>query len=159
MTQDSGAGGIDRFWPLVMPAAYAVHLAEETWGGPGFVDWMSTHFVADFSLGRFIWINSVAWPTMLAASIMAASAPRWRWLVVPMAVIITINGLLHLGSTLVAGSYSPGLISGIALYLPIGGYALRRVAREAPDPHFGRGVGLGVAIHLLVVALAAGLLF
>lgn len=109
-----------RFWPLLLPGAYLVHLAEEIWGGPGFVNWAARYLSAGFTERQFLFINATAWPAMLIATLAGIYRPSLRWVIITVAVILLINGVLHIGSTIVTTSYSPGVLSGTLVYLPLG---------------------------------------
>lgn len=63
-------------WPLLVPAAYLLHPAEEARGGLGLVRWGAEHLSPEFTPARFAAINAVAWPAMLAATIVAIRRPR-----------------------------------------------------------------------------------
>lgn len=155
--REAGSGeGAGRLWPLLLPGAYLLHLAEEVWGGPGFVAWASRHLSPGFTASRFLAINALAWPAMLAATLVAIRGPGQRWIVVSLATVLLLNGALHLGSTLAFGTYSPGTVSGVLVYLPLGAAALRRGAREAAPGSVGPAVWLGLALHALVAFAAFG---
>lgn len=143
-----------RLWPLLLPAAYGLHLAEEWLGG--FPGWASEHLAPGLTDQRFIVINAVAWPAMLVASIAAIRAPSLRWLIAGLSTILLVNGVLHLGSSAVTGTYAPGVITGTLIYIPLGGWALRRAAREAPAAKTRVGIALGLAAHAVVILVAFG---
>lgn len=145
-----------RLWPLLFPVAYGLHLAEEAWGGPGFVAWAGRHLSEGFTRERFLLINAVAWPAMLAASLAAVFRPSMRWTPVTLAVIVLVNGVLHVASSLATTTYSPGVVTGVLLYLPLGILGLRRAGRETPPATTARAVGLGLALHALVAFVAFG---
>jgi hypothetical protein len=125
-------------------------------GWAGFVDWASRHLSSSFTGRRFIVINAIAWPAMLATSLATIYIPAVRWLVVTLAVILLVNGVLHLGSTFITNSYSPGVISGVLVYLPLASLSLRWAVRECTPAMIAVGIGLGVAIHGLVAFVAFG---
>jgi hypothetical protein len=52
------------------------------------------------------------------------------------------------------GSYSPGLISAVVLYVPLGSLGMIRALNQAPRPQLTSGVVAGVLIHALVFVLA-----
>ena len=154
MTRVGAERVVGRYWPLLLPGAYALHLAEEAWGGPGFVRWAVEHLSPDFTTTRFLLVNVVAWPAMLVASLVASLVPAVRWLVAALAAILLVNAALHLGATIVTRAYVPGLISAVLVYVPVGVACLRRVARESSPSKLALGAALGVAIHAAVVAAA-----
>jgi hypothetical protein len=148
--------GIDRpfprWWPLLFPPTYAVHIAEEYVGG--FPAWSASHLGFQLTTAGFLAINEYAWAGMLCASIAAALAAPVQWLVIPMATATTVNGSAHLIMSIVTRTYSPGLISGTTLWLPLGIVTLRRGYRGFHRGVFWGGVALGVALHGIVVLTA-----
>ena len=68
--------------------------------------------------------------------------------------VLFINGLLHPLSSLVSASYSPGTISGVFLYVPLGFLALKRIILELSVGQRNTGITAGILIHLVVVVLA-----
>lgn len=131
-----------------------MHLAEEAWGGGGFVAWPSDHITRQFTWNRFLTINAVAWPAVLVLSVAALGARRSCWLSVAVAGLLALNGLLHLLGSMVTASYSPGVISGVTVYVPLGAFVLARARLEFPTLELLAAVGLGVAAHGLVAVLA-----
>ena len=144
------------FLPLAYPLAYALHLVEEIGAGEGFVQWIGQHFAPSLSSERFIAINGITWPAMLIASLILLRSGRLRWLFVALAVIVLTNAVLHLGSSAIASSYSPGTVTATLLYLPLGIHTLRTRAMGLPRGEILTGALLGLAVHALVVLAAAG---
>ncbi len=70
---------------------------------------------------------------------------------IAIATVLLVNGLAHIAGTLVTRTYSPGLVTGVVLYLPIAPLVLFRARSQAA---FGRGVAAGVALHGVVMVLA-----
>jgi hypothetical protein len=73
---------------------------------------------------------------------------------IAVATIAAVNALAHLIGTLVTAHYSPGLISGIVLYVPLGSLTLLRAAHQARADVVRRGILAGVAIHAAVFIIA-----
>lgn len=67
-----------------------------------------------------------------------------------LATVVALNGLLHLLGTLLTRSYSPGLVSGLGLYLPLGSLSLIRGARQLGAAALRWGLAAGIGVHALV---------
>lgn len=145
-----------RRWPLLFPTFYALHLAEEYWCGGGFVDWMATTMGANISEPEFLLINGIAWPLILLAALMAIRDERLAWLTISLATIVLINGTAHLLSSIVTGTYSPGMLTGTILYIPLGVFGFRRSNRAASGRRFSTAVAIGILLHAVVVIVAYG---
>ncbi len=137
-------------WLFVV--AYAMHLAEEFFGG--FPEWFA--FIAGEPLPRdaFVIINVTALALMAAAAHAATRRESLGWLAIAIATVVSVNGLAHLLGSLVSAGYSPGLVTGVVLYLPLGMLALLRAWHQVAPAFFWRGVVAGLAAHAVVVVIA-----
>ena len=143
--------------PLVwlFVAAYAMHLLEESFGG--FAEWMAIAIGRPLPIRDFVLINAAGFGVMIAAAALSTRCAALGWLAIGIATLMFVNGLAHLFASLATGTYSPGLITGTVLYLPLGQLALLRAWDQAPAALFGRGVLAGLAAQTVVslVAFAA----
>jgi len=89
----------------------------------------------------------------LASSVRFGAVVSLGWLP-HFSALLFLNGALHLLATAAFATYSPGVVTGALLYLPLGGLALFYLSRLLPSPMFTRAVLAGIAVHA-VVALAA----
>jgi hypothetical protein len=65
-----------------------------------------------------------------------------------LAALILINGLVHIGTCLTIRGYAPGVITGVALYLPISSYAFYRATSTGE-----------LSGYQIVIVIALGLLY
>jgi hypothetical protein len=103
---------------------------------------------------RFLWVNGIAWPLFVALTFLALRRPAWRWFWIALAALVVLNAGLHLLGSLASGSYSPGLITALALYLPLGIATLRFGWRAESPATCTRGIAAGIGIHALVAVIA-----
>lgn len=153
---ETGTGrDLPRFWPLLFPATYVVHVAEETWGG--FPAWASRLSGVGLTEERFLALNVFAFCVMLLANLVAAGFRELRWLMLPFAAAVSLNGLAHLVGSLLSVSYSPGLVTGLLVWVPLGLYTLGRARAVFPRATFWAAVVAGLALHglLLLTVLTA----
>ena len=143
------------WWLLLLPASYLLHIGEELWGGEGFAAWTSRITGAPMSETRFLVVNAVLWPLSAVLTTLGIRKARLAWLPVALATIVTVNAALHTLGTVVTGTYSPGLVTSLLLYFPIGGAALVHGRRAIPAESFRWGVIAGFVVHALVVVIAA----
>jgi hypothetical protein len=136
----------------LLPAAYACHLGEEWFGG--FPEWMARVIGSALPRPAFIAINAIAFGLMVLASRAATRREANGWMGIAIATILLINGVAHLLGSLATAAYSPGLFTGIVLYLPLGSLVLLRAWAQAQEDQFGTGVLAGIALHVLVVVIA-----
>jgi len=120
--------------PLV---AIAAHVFEEfVWPG-GFAEWYR-HYppgrTAKVSTRFLVIVNIVFVALALVPPLFGATTKGYAyWLVV--AAIAGANGLFHLVATVRARKYSPGVVTGVLLYIPlaiVGGCQLIKLSLVAP---------------------------
>lgn len=68
-----------------------------------------------------------------------------------------INGLLHIGQAIAMRRYNPGLLTAIALFLPIGAYAIWQIDLAGGGAWYYHliGIGTAIAIHAAIIAYVA----
>jgi len=69
--------------------------------------------------------------------------------------LLIVNGLSHIGMAVAMRRYNPGLWTSVALFLPVGGYALYRVSMDSHATVSAQALGLGIAlvVHALVLVV------
>jgi len=143
-----------RYWPLLFPATYLIHIAEEYWAGEGFYNWISRVAGGNLTAERFLALNAVAWVVMLTLCLLAAIYPEMRVIVIAFATVTLLNGLAHISGTAITLSYSPGLISGLFVWIPLGAATLYHNHTCTRRAHFNLGVIVGLALHAIVAIVA-----
>ena len=141
-----------RWWPLLLPLSYLLHVGEEWFGG--FDVWSERALGMPIGADRFILLNGIVWPLVAILTVVAVRRPSWSWLLTSIATVLVVNAAFHSLASIVTSTYSPGAITGLCLYLPVGGYALLDGRRRLPPGGFGWAVLLGVAAHVAVVVVA-----
>jgi hypothetical protein len=104
----------------LFPAVYALHIVEEY--GTGFPAWMTRHMHASMDNPGFL-LNNALFMAILLATTAWASLGRSR-----LSAFVFLawasgnlfwNFIFHLVTTLLADSYSPGLVTASLLYYPV----------------------------------------
>jgi hypothetical protein len=143
-----------RWWLLLLPLAYLLHLAEEWWGGVGFAVWTEQALGREVSTTRFLVLNGIVWPLVAALTLAAIRRPAFGWFVAAFSTLVVVNAALHLLGSVATASYSPGLVTGLLLYLPVGGLALRSAHTSLPPERFASAAALGILAHAAVAVIA-----
>ena len=108
---------------LLLPACVMLHVTEEFLFPGGFIDWYKEFrpaLAAGIKPGYIVWINTL----MMAVCILPL---HWglrfvsAWYIV--SAIAAANACFHIIGVVVLKKYSPGVITGVLLYLPLFGYA------------------------------------
>lgn len=136
---------------LFVPA-YLLHVAEEWFAG--FPAWIGR--VADRPLpaAAFLVINGIALVLLITGIRAAVRSDRYGWIAVAVATVALVNTLVHAAGAALTGSYSPGLISAVVFYVPLGSLAIVRALDHAPPVQVARGVIAGLIIHAIVFGVA-----
>ena len=121
----------------LFPPAYAVHVLEQLVAGDG-----------------FLLVNAVGMVLLVAAVRRTCRDEHAGWMAIAIATLAAVNGMAHVSATLVSGRYSPGLISGVVLYIPLAALTLLRAAYQADGSTIGRGVAAGLAIQAAALVAA-----
>jgi hypothetical protein len=127
------------FWMLTL--AYAIHIAEEY-----FMDWRSwTMQISglEMKLHEFAIANAIVIVLGITASIIGFSRPLVSYLFVGLAATNAV--IAHLATTIAKKRFSPGLISSLALFIPLSVWAYYIAEKK----------GL-LTVELLVVSLLGG---
>ena len=136
---------------LFVPA-YSIHLAEEWLGA--FPVWVAQIAGRPVPGTAFVVINAVAMVVLIAAIHAASRDHRHGWMAVAIATIVLVNTVFHVAGAAVTASYSPGLISAVVVYVPLGSLTMIRALDQAPRPEVARGIVAGMLVHALVFVLA-----
>jgi len=101
-----------------------VHFSDELFAGGGFYTYVTSIGGNPVSMTRFGVAVVFALLSMTIASWVARK--RYDWVLLVLAAIIFTNALTHLLESLLTHSYSPGLASGLLIWLPLGSVILYR---------------------------------
>lgn len=141
-------------WAWLFPISYLIHIMEEYWGG--FPAWIARFWGVESSLSNFLSWNGGAWVMMTVGVILVLKTKSYRWLLVSFGTVVLVNGLVHAIASVLTLSYSPGLISGLLLFVPLGAITLKRARANMNRRTFRAGLIVGILMHGVVVLLAFG---
>jgi hypothetical protein len=139
---------------LFIPA-YLVHAGEE-WIF-GFPAWIGSTVGRPLPDTAFLIINGVALVLAVFGLRAAMRADRYGWMAVAVATIMLVNTVAHAAGAALTRSYSPGLISAVVLYVPLGTLTMIRAVDHAPRAQLIRGILAGLLIHAIVFVVAVTL--
>lgn len=115
---------------LAAPVVFTVHVLEEA---PGFVTWVNSHIDRDITQSSF-WIgNFIALLITLAvvffqwiseSKLSALMVLTW------LGFLMVGNAVLHIGAAVIYGTYVPGVVTAILLYLPFSALAIASLLRS-----------------------------
>jgi hypothetical protein len=132
------------FWIWLFPATMVVHVAEEALTAGTFPVWISRVAGVGLTLGEFLVFNAIAFAAVVAGAFLSRSRP---WAVAALGTAMATNVVFHLGGTLLTGTWSPGLASGVLLWIPLAAVALVHTARHARRRDLAIGLVVGFLAH------------
>jgi hypothetical protein len=135
----------DALLVWLFPAAYGCHILEE-WVA-GFPEWI--RHVAGAPLPRitFVAVNGTAMALLCVAARASIRLERHGWMAVASATVVLVDAVLHIAGSLATGIYSPGLLTAVILYVPLGQLLLFRAWYQSNWAMMRRGVLAGLAAH------------
>ena len=140
-------------WCWLYPATYAIHILEEWCGGAGFTAWLTNVAGVELAAEKFLVWNALALLLMAASVPFALRFRHLRWLPLAYGVAFALNALSHLAASLYTVTYSPGLASGLLLWLPLGAWTLLYLKPTLTRRGRRAGLIVGVLMHCAVLLL------
>ena len=136
---------------LFLPA-YMIHVAEEWFAG--FTSWVAQFAGRPVPDDAFLLINGVALVLLIGAIRASTRDHASGWMAIAIATIALVNTVGHVAGAVFTQSYSPGLVSAVILYVPLGSLAMIRAWDQAPAAQLTRGIVAGIALHAVVFVVA-----
>lgn len=118
-----------RFVLLAAPLIFVAHVLEEA---PRFVSWVNAHVTPGITQEMFWTVNSAALGITIAVTALEwlsrsklSAAVTIAWL----SFLMPANAVLHLGAAIIDGTYVPGLVTALLLYVPFWAVVVTTVVR------------------------------
>ena len=152
-TESHNSRQLDPVW--MFPPTYVLHLAEEYFAAGGFPLWVERALGLAFTTAEFVAWNAFALMLMCVAAWLVSRDAKFRFLEIALAVAVLGNVAAHVIGSVVTGTYSPGLITGLIVWSPLGSRRLRS-ARRISTPRARRaGTFIGIAAVLITFVVVA----
>lgn len=133
--------------PYLIPIAITLHLIEEYVLGD-FLAWFRRAFPALAPGMTARWALAIN-AAFLIAGVLAALPGCPTIARLSVCVVLAVNGLLHAVFSITTRSYSPGLVTGLALYIPLGVwmFSAEQAAGRLTHGAAIASVLIGIALH------------
>ena len=138
-------------WVWLFPTTYSLHIGEEYWGGEGFPRWISMVAGAHLTENEFLVLNFIGMLSMIVGVLLLRHGFCWRWILSTLSAVVLLNGTEHVVGSIITRSYSPGLVTGLLCWVPLGAFALWFEWRNAPRPAFKAGILAGLGLSVLIL--------
>jgi hypothetical protein len=142
-------------WATLFPVTYLVHIAEEYYCGGGFPQYMVKYYHVEMTEARFVILQLIGVIAMLLGLWLSARLRFPKTMLVIMASVVAMNGAVHLLRSAANVRYEPGLITGLALWLPLGLATVYLNRAEMSSARLIFSIAIGLAISGLVELIQA----
>lgn len=137
-------------WLTLFPLTYLAHVAEEYWGGGGYSKYLLTNYSVELSPQRFLWLQALG-VSLMGLGVVAGFALRFPiTMLVMLSAIVLGNALVHMIRSIHGWIYTPGLITAVALWLPLGCISLIALWPFASGGRLALALGVGVVTNCVV---------
>ena len=133
---------------VLLPVTILAHQLEEYFGQ--FPQWYSNLLNAQLSNRDFIVINAIGLFVFTLASL-SYFFNKNNIILVALGTLVFVNGCVHLLASLFTLSYSPGTITGVVLFIPLGTVIYKKIL---PTLKLGEKV-VAIVIGILVLAMVS----
>jgi len=139
----------------LLPAAFAVHVLEES---AGFTAWVNRNASDTYADADFVQINALGLLLTVVATFIVTRSRGRRLFLAYYALVVTqqalFNPAFHAGTSAVFGDWSPGTLTALVLFLPLWWHITRLARREGllTRRALAGAVATGGAVHALAVA-------
>jgi len=148
--------------PWLFPFAYLIHTTEEYFGGGALHAAQDTTLKGvDFTARQFLIINCVVFLLFLLLIFLSQKFKFPEWVSVYLGTVFFINAIAHTISTLMMADYSPGLITGWLILMPLGALTLLKLRSRMSTRRYLTAMAVGIGTHGIIslLTLRGGHLF
>lgn len=105
-------------------------------------------------MSDFIIINSIGLTAIILISFLYDKGKLNELLVASISMLFFINGLVHIAASIITASISPGTISGVLIYLPLGTVTLKKIFPFLSAQHRIFSIAFGLLIQIIIAIIA-----
>lgn len=141
-------------WLGLFPLTYLTHIAEEYWCGGGYSRYLLTRYSVQLSQQRFLMLQVFGAFLMVVGGVLGFVLHFPFTMLAILSAVIIGNGLVHLVRSIQDRSYTPGLTTAIALWLPLGIVSLITVWESVSTSRLVIAALVGCAANSVVELLS-----
>ena len=138
----------------LFPFAYLLHLLDEFFLGAGFADWFSSLFNVSLSENDFLLINSIAFVVVVIIPVLYYQGKINNFILAVLGALFFINGIVHFMITIMTMMYSPGTITGLVVYIPLGILVYKKIFPLLKEEQRISSIVTAIVIHVLISVVA-----
>ena len=149
----AGPRRLDPVW--LFPPTYVIHLTEEYLAAGGFPFWAERTLAIQFSNEAFTAWSTLALGLTCLGAWLVSRHSKFRFIEISLAIAVLGNVAMHVVASVLTWTYSPGLVSGVLIWVPLGTVRLRNARRTSTPRAYMAGVYLGLSVVLITMAVVA----
>ena len=138
-------------WLWLFPITYVIHIAEEYWGGEGYVAYLFRIRGVRMSPTRFLFLQSIGLVGMSVLVVLSQLLDFRQFMLAMLGTITLLNGVTHTITAISHRGYGPGLVSCVLTWIPLGLVTLIFVFGQTSIFSYVTAVVFGVAVIVLIM--------
>jgi len=138
-------------WLWLFPITYVIHIAEEYWGGEGYVAYLFRLRGVRMSGARFLFLQSMGLIAMIVLVVLSQLLDFRQFMLAMLGTITLLNGVTHTITAITHRGYGPGLVSCVLTWIPLGLLTLIFVFGQTSILSYVTAVVFGVAVIILIM--------
>jgi uncharacterized membrane protein SirB2 len=75
-------------------------------------------------------------------------------ILIALGTLLFVNGVVHIAASLLTVTYSPGTISGVIVYIPLGILIFKNIFPLLPEQQRYFSVATGIILHIIISIIA-----
>ena len=139
---------------VLLPVTILAHQLEEYFGQ--FPQWYSNLLNAQLSNRDFILINSIGLFVFTVDSILYFFNKN-NMILVGLGTLVFVNGCVHFLASLFTLSYSPGTITGVVLFIPLGTVIYKKILPMLRPGEKVVAIAIGILVLVMVSTIASNM--
>lgn len=137
-------------WLALFPISFAIHFAEECWGGDGYVAYLYRLRGVRVTTRRFLVFQILGFIAFCLASVISLWLDFPHFMILVLSGFVFCNGVSHTLTAISHREYGPGLIASIALWMPLGAISIYLLYSKMPFNRWALATCTGLAINGVV---------
>ena len=145
-------------WLWLFPITYVIHIAEEYWGGEGYVAYLYRLRGVTITPKRFLILQSLGFGWMTGLVIISQVLNFREFVLAMLGTVTMLNGITHSITAISHRGYGPGLVSCVLTWIPLGLLTLIFIFPHMVLMMFIAAVlcGLGIIVFIMIFTMRGG---
>ncbi len=145
-------------WLWLFPITYVIHIAEEYWGGEGYVAYLYRLRGVTITPKRFLILQLLGFGWMTGLVIISQLLNFREFVLAMLGTVTMLNGITHSITAIRHRGYGPGLVSCVLTWIPLGLLTLIFIFPHMALVTFVAAVlcGVGIIAFIMIFTMRGG---